>query len=324
MPAETVAHPPAPGPAGPASGVVANTLLTALTPILWGSTYLVTTEWLPPDRPFTAALIRVLPAGLALVLLHRVAIPRREWGRLALLAGLNIGFFQALLFVAAYRLPGGIAAVVGALQPLLVMALAAAFDQRRPPAVAVAAGILAIGGMALIFVGPGVHGDPVGLAAAAAGTASMAAGTYLAARWRSAVPLLPFTGWQLLVGGLILAPIAAIADPPLGPLSAENLAGFAYLSLFGALLGYPLWFRGIAKLPTTAVSALGLLSPVTAIVLGWSVLGESLSPRQLTGMTVVLGAVFFLQWAHRARPTRPAACPPPSIGIHPSPTVTTS
>lgn len=42
-------------------------LATALAPLIWGSTYLVTTEFLPPDRPFTAALLRVLPAGLLLL-----------------------------------------------------------------------------------------------------------------------------------------------------------------------------------------------------------------------------------------------------------------
>ena len=86
-------------------------LATALAPLIWGSTYLVTTEFLPPNRPFTAALIRVLPAGLLLLAWTR-RLPRRgEWGFVALLGFLNIGFFQAMLFVAAYRLPGGLAAV---------------------------------------------------------------------------------------------------------------------------------------------------------------------------------------------------------------------
>ena len=45
-----------------------DALTTALGPVIWGSTYIVTTELLPPDRPFTAALLRTLPAGLLLVL----------------------------------------------------------------------------------------------------------------------------------------------------------------------------------------------------------------------------------------------------------------
>ena len=86
-----------------------------LGPVIWGSTYIVTTELLPPDRPFTAALLRTLPAGLLLVLWCRRWPAWGNWvgwRRLLVLAALNIGVFQALLFVAAYRLPGGVAAVV--------------------------------------------------------------------------------------------------------------------------------------------------------------------------------------------------------------------
>ena len=90
----------------------ATILTTALAPLIWGSTYLVTTEFLPPDRPFTAALIRALPAGLLLLAWTRRIPKRSEWTTVVLLGFLNIGFFQAMLFVAAYRLPGGLAAVL--------------------------------------------------------------------------------------------------------------------------------------------------------------------------------------------------------------------
>lgn len=57
-------------------------LSTSLAPI-WGSTYLVTTEFLPPNRPFTAALIRVLPAGLLLLAWTRRMPKRDEWATLS-------------------------------------------------------------------------------------------------------------------------------------------------------------------------------------------------------------------------------------------------
>ena len=291
---------------------LSNTLLTALTPLIWGSTYLVTSEWLPADHPFTAACIRTLPAGLLLLLWSRqgLRVPRREWGRLALLSLLNIGCFQALLFVAAYRLPGGIAAIVGATMPLLVMTLHWLFDDRRPSALATLAALAAVGGMTLIFGRSELPLDPVGLAAAAGGTGCLAAGTYLSRRWTSRTPLLVFTGWQLLLGGLVLAPLALALESPLTSLTIRHLAGFAYLCLFGAVLGYPLWFRGIAKLSPTAVAALGLLSPLTAVTLGWTVLGESLSVRASLGMGVVLVAVLLLQWALRPRPSFVQSNPP--------------
>ena len=283
-----------------------DALTTALGPVIWGSTYIVTTELLPPDRPFTAALLRTLPAGLLLVLWCRRWPAWGDWTgwrRLWVLAALNIGVFQALLFVAAYRLPGGVAAVVGAIGPLVVMGLTWALDHRRPPAVALAAGALGVLGMAALLLSPGARWDMVGVAAALAGTLCMAAGTFWSRRWRSDLPVLAFTGWQLLAGGAMLAPVAWVADPPLPALTAANVAGYLYLSVAGALLAYALWFRGIARLPSVAVASLGLLSPVTAVLLGWALLGQAMRGVSLVGMLVVLGSILAVQWAM----SRPAA-----------------
>ncbi|MDP9861288.1 drug/metabolite transporter (DMT)-like permease [Streptosporangium brasiliense] len=99
--------------------------MTALAPAIWGSTYLVTTEWLPPDRPLLAATVRVLPVGLVLLAYART-LPTGMWlWRVLVLGALNIGAFNFLLFVAAYRLPGGVAGMIMAVQPMLVLVLAA-------------------------------------------------------------------------------------------------------------------------------------------------------------------------------------------------------
>ncbi len=282
------------------SSVWLDALATALGPVIWGSTYIVTTELLPPDRPFTAALLRTLPAGLLLVLWCRrwpVWGDWVGWRRLLVLAALNIGVFQALLFVAAYRLPGGVAAVVGAVGPLVVMGLTWALDYRRPPALALAAGGFGVLGMAALLLSPGARWDMVGVAAALVGTLCMAAGTFWSRRWRSDLPVLAFTGWQLLAGGLMLAPVAWAVDPPLPALTLTNIAGYMYLSLAGALVAYALWFRGIARLPSVAVSSLGLLSPVTAVLLGWALLGQAMTGVSLVGMLVVLASILAVQWA---------------------------
>ncbi|UUZ69948.1 DMT family transporter [Polaromonas sp. P2-4] len=284
----------------------ADAFLTALAPAIWGSTYIVTTELLPPGLPFTAALLRCLPAGILLTLFIRRLPERREWGRLAVLSALNIGFFQALLFVAAYRLPGGLAAVVCAIQPLLVMGLAWALDRRQPARLAVGASVLGIIGMAALLLSPGAAWDSIGIAAALAGAACMAAGTYLARRWRPDVPVLAFTGWQLLAGGLMLAPVAWAVDPPLPTLSTTQVLGYAYLSIVGALLAYALWFRGIARLSPVAVSSLGLLSPLTAVVLGWALLGQTMTGLSLVGLVTVFGSILAVQWAMGPRGQTPA------------------
>jgi len=74
---------------------LADTAITALAPVIWGSTYIVATEILPAGRPFTAAAVRALPAGLLLVLFAGRMLARHLWWRVAVLAALNIGAFQA-------------------------------------------------------------------------------------------------------------------------------------------------------------------------------------------------------------------------------------
>ncbi|MCL6377384.1 EamA family transporter [Pectobacterium brasiliense] len=273
-----------------------DVLLTALAPAIWGSTYIVTSEILPPDRPFTAALIRVLPAGLLLLLFTRRFPALRDWWRVLVLSALNIGVFQALLFVAAYRLPGGLAAVLGAIQPLLVMVLVWAVDHRAPRLATLWSAIVGVAGMAILLLSPQTTFEPVGIAAALLGAICMATGVWLTRRWKLDLPVLPLTGWQLFLGGLMLAPVAWIADAPLPALTLPQWAAYSYLCLAGAVLAYGLWFRGVSRLPTVAVASLGLLSPLTAVVLGWALLSQSMTGTAFLGLAIVLASVFAVQW----------------------------
>jgi probable blue pigment (indigoidine) exporter len=266
-------------------------LATALAPALWGTTYGVTRGLLPPGRPLLAAAVRALPVGLALVAMSR-SLPRgRWWWRAATLGVLNIGLFFALLFTAAYRLPGGVAATVGGLQPLVVVALSWPLLGERPRMLGAGAGLLGAGGVWLLVARAAGAIDPVGVWAAVLGTLSMATGIVLAKRWRPPVPLLAFTGWQLAAGGLLLLPFALVVEGLPDALRPEATAGYAYLALAGGGLAYVLWFRGIGRLPAAAVSLLGLLSPVVAVLVGWAVLGETLTEAQTLGAVFVLAAV---------------------------------
>src|SRR3954471_24735394 len=105
---------------GARAGLVAA---TALAPAAWGTTYWVTTELLPPDHPVFAALLRALPAGLVALALTRTLPRGAWWWKAAVLGTLNIGAFFPLLLLAAERLPGGVAATLGAVQPVLVAGL---------------------------------------------------------------------------------------------------------------------------------------------------------------------------------------------------------
>ncbi|MFC3615383.1 EamA family transporter [Lutimaribacter marinistellae] len=274
-------------------------LLTALAPAVWGSTYLVATEVLPAGYPISMAALRALPAGLLLLALTRCLPPRIWLGRVFLLGSFNFALFWALLFVAAYRLPGGVAATLGSLQAMMVIVMARGWLGTPIRAGAVAAAATGVSGVALLLIGPGAALDPVGVAAGLGGAASMAAGTVLSRKWQPPVSPLSFTAWQLTAGGLILLPFALIMEPPLPPLTGTNLAGLAWLGLIGAAATYALWFRGVSRIEPGAVSMLGMMSPVTAVLLGWVVLGQSLTLMQGLGAAVVLGSVWAGQRANR-------------------------
>ncbi len=101
-------------------------LFTAIAPAIWGSTYIVTTQYLPNFSPMTVAMLRALPAGLLLVMIVRQIPTGIWWMRIFILGALNISLFWSLLFISVYRLPGGVAATVGAVQPLMVVFISAA------------------------------------------------------------------------------------------------------------------------------------------------------------------------------------------------------
>lgn len=150
--------------------------------------------------------------------------------------------------------------------------------------------------MAILLLSPQTIFEPVGILAALIGAFCMASGVWLSSRWKLDLPLLPLTGWQLVIGGLILMPMAVIIDPPLPILRPIEILAYSYLSLAGALFAYLLWFRGIKRLPTVAVASLGLLSPLTAVTLGWTFLSQSISGTALIGLIIVLISVFIVQW----------------------------
>lgn len=274
-------------------------LLTALAPAVWGSTYLVTTEMLPAGYPMTVAMLRALPAGLLLMLFIRQLPKGIWWGRIFVLGALNFAVFWWLLFVSAYRLPGGVAATVGAVQPLIVLLLSWMVLGNVLKPLAVLAALSGIGGVALLLLTPQAKPDTLGIIAGLAGAFSMAAGTVLSRRWQPDVSPLTFTTWQLTAGGLLLLPVSLLLEPALPPLTMLNITGLVYLGLIGAALTYLLWFRGLAILGPNSVASLGFLSPLTAVLLGWFILDQQLSLLQCTGVLVIVGSVWLSQVANR-------------------------
>ncbi|PKA44073.1 EamA family transporter [Rhizobium sullae] len=295
------------------STYAADVLTTAIAPAIWGSTYFVTTAFLPAGYPLTVAMLRALPAGLLLLVTVRRLPCGIWWSRVFILGALNFSFFWAMLFVSAYRLPGGVAATVGAVQPLIVIALSRVFLGKPIKLFAVLAGLAGMAGVALLVLTPKAALDPIGVAAGLAGAVSMAFGTVLTRRWAPPVSNLTFTAWQLTAGGLLLVPVALMFEPALPVPTAANVLGMAYLGLIGAAFTYVVWFRGLSKIEPSAAASLGFLSPLVATLLGWLALGQSLTPAQLFGFALVLASVWVSQRAMApVRPILPAALPEPA------------
>ncbi|MFW0772751.1 EamA family transporter [Paenarthrobacter nitroguajacolicus] len=222
---------------GTAKASPPDLFITALAPMVWGSTYLVTTEFLPADRPLLAATVRALPAGLVLMLVTRTWPRGSWWFKAAALGALNIGLFFFLLFFTAYQLPGGLAALVMSIQPLFVLFLGVLWLGERIRLMHVVACAVGAAGVGLLVLRSDASLTFVGVLAGMAGALSMAAGIVLTKRWGrpDGVGLLGFTGLQLAMGGVMLLPVTLLVEGLPGSVSAPNLAGFAYLRCKGLI-----------------------------------------------------------------------------------------
>ncbi|MCO7190204.1 MULTISPECIES: EamA family transporter [unclassified Pseudoalteromonas] len=272
-------------------------LVAMVAPAIWGSTYVVTTEMLPADKPLMAAVFRALPAGLLLLLFTRALPQGRWWLRTLTLGILNIGGFFYCLFVAAYLLPGGVAALVMSSQPILVMILGVLFLKESLTLHQFIACLTGMAGLSILVLEPSMVLPIEGLLAGLGGAASMATGLVLTKKWGKpeGVSVAAFTGWQLTVGGLFLLPFGLIQEGLPAALTVNNLLGYGYLSLVGALLAYLIWFKAIEKLPVVSVSFVSFASPLSAALLGYFILDETLTPSQLLGAGAIVVAIVISQ-----------------------------
>lgn len=284
-------------------------LVTAIAPIAWGSSYVVTRQMLPPDAPLWGGVLRALPAGLLVLLLAR-RLPRGSWWWRSIVLGvLNVGGFFVLVYIAGQRLPSSVAATVMSTSAVSIMLFAWLLLHRRPRLAAVAGAAVGLVGVVILLGFDPAGVDPWGVAASLGAMISSSIGFVLTARWGSDVPALPMTAWQLLAGSLVLLPVAAVVEGPPPALTPTSALGFAYLTVIGTALAYVAWFTGLRRLPTETVGLVGLLNPVTGVVLGVALAGEAFGLAQVIGVGLVLVGIA----AGAVVPRR--AVPAPMVGI---------
>lgn len=267
------------------------TVVTAIAPVAWGTTYFVTHEYLPPGDPLYGAAIRALPAGLLLLAVRR-ELPRGSWWwRSAVLGFLNTGVFFALVYVAAQVLPTSLASTIMATSPMVMMMIAWGLVAERPHVRHLAGAVVGAGGVALMLLTGADPVAPLGVLASVAAMLLSSLGYILAKRWGGGVDVLASTSWQLIAGGFLLLPFAVVVEGAPPHLDAPALLGFGYVSVVATALAFAAWFAGLRHLPAATVGLVGLLNPVTGVLLGTVIAGEVLTVRQLGGLVLVLAGV---------------------------------
>ena len=284
--------------------------LTAIAPIAWGSNYYVTKEFLPEDAVLWGAAIRALPAGLILLAISRKLPHGSWWWKSAVLGILNIGAFFALVYVVAQLLPSGVAATTMASSAGVLMLFAWLLLGERPSRWPMIGALLGFIGVAVMVFDAQGGIDIRGIVFSLVAMVCSSAGFILTKRWSQGLPIIRVTAWQLVAGGVVLVPCALLVHGAPPQLGVQAAAGFGYVSLIATAAAYLAWFTGLRHLPASSVGLIGLLNPVTGVLLGTLLAAESFGLNSVLGMGLVLGGVLLgLANGSRRRPLRAPELP---------------
>lgn len=271
--------------------------------LIWGSTYLairVAIETLPP---LLMAGVRFLLAGAVLLLLsarrdrgaHGPVRPRHWLSALVVGALLLLGGNGGVV-LAEQRVPSGIAALMVATVPLFMAVLDRWRHGARLGALAVAGLLVGFAGVALL-IAPRAGGsvDPVGAALLMGASLTWSAGSLYARR--APLPRRPglATGMEMLAGGACLAAAGLLrgeaAGVRLGEISGASAVAFAYLVVFGSLVGFTAYIWLLGSAPTSLVGTYAYVNPVVALALGWAILEEPMTGTVAAAAAVIVAGV---------------------------------
>lgn len=261
--------------------------MTAVAPVAWGTTYFVTHRYLPADHPLYGAAIRALPAGLLLLLLCRKRPQGAWWWKSIVLGTLNMGGFFALVYLAAQTLPTSIASTIMATSPVVMMLFAWLALSERPPTMHLAGAGVGIGGVCLMLLDGGGGVEASGVIASVTAMAMSSLGYVLTKKWSADIDVFSLTSWQLITGGIVLIPIAVAMEGPPPSLDVPAMVGFGYVTVVATALAFAAWFTGLRHLDAGTVGLIGLLNPMTGVLLGTVIADETLAMQQIVGLALV-------------------------------------
>ena len=268
--------------------------------IVWGSTYLgieLAGETIPA---LFGAGVRFTLVGLivfGLVLWRRglaaLKVRRAELASAALI-GLLLPGANSILFITEQKVPIGLTSLIIASVPLWVLLFRLAAGE-RPDRIATLGLLVGFAGIA-VLVRPGGGSGPLGyLLLTVLAAISWALGTFLSPRISVPSDAFVATGYETLIGGLVLTTIglATTAPSELDPSgwSTRSILGLVYLILAGSVVGYTAYAWLLGNAPLGLVSTYAYVNPVVAIALGVIVLDETITARIIAGAVLVLIAV---------------------------------
>jgi probable blue pigment (indigoidine) exporter len=275
-------------------------LLTAIAPIAWGSNYFVTRQFLPLDAPLWGSVLRALPAGLILLALARSRPHGSWWWKSIVLGALNVGAFFVLVYLASQLLPSSIASTIMASSAGVLLVLAWPLLADRPTLLPAIGAALGFAGVAVMLLGGteggddgasggGIHG--LGVVASIAAMLMSSVGFILTKKWAVDQKTLAVTSWQLIAGGLLIVPFAVAVEGGMPQLDPPAVLAFGYVTVVATALAFVAWFTGLRHLPAGTVGLIGLLNPVTGVLLGTLLAGETFGWPQAFGTALVLVGV---------------------------------
>ena len=278
-------------------------LALATVYLVWGSTYLAIRVMVETVPPLLGAGLRFLLAGAVLYpfLVARrgwaaVRVPAAQVGASALVGLLFLAGGTGLVTVAERDVPSGLAAVLVAVMPLVVVVLRRLAGEPVPRATTL--GVVAGFAGVAVLVLPGSQAPGAGargLAIIGVATVSMAVASFASSRVPVPGDTLVATALELLAAGVALCAAGLLTgeagDLVLERVSGASLAAFAYLVVAGSLVAYTAYVWLLANAPVSQATTHTHVNPVVAVLLGWLVLHERVTLTTLAGAALVIGSV---------------------------------
>lgn len=282
--------------------------------VFWGSTYLAIKVGVGELPPFLFAGLRFLAAGVLLLVLARALgdpLPRRsgDWRTLAIVGLFLLAGGNAFVVWAEQYTPSGIASVF-----VVTVAIWTAFFDTIIPGGSGDLNWRVVTGLVLGFLGTTLlvgaspaeilKADLRGPLALTFASASWSLGSVYAKRRPTEVSPYMGAAIQMIVGGAVVTLVgSALGEWSSWHLSPKGLGAIAYLVVFGSILGYSAYTYALRHASATIVGTYAYVNPVIAVLLGWLLLAEPITSRTLVAMSLILGAVVWIQFSHKLRQT---------------------